>query len=146
VAAAVAVADSTSTEESFGRLGWRARLPAVLLAALAIVHLALVFGVGVSRWRVGGMGMYSEPHPNSREVVFVRDHREIYGRTLTDACTDGEDLRRAAATHPLELNLRTFATACLVENLRGWTVRVIEPAVDVDSLELRRNVVREVRW
>jgi hypothetical protein len=141
VAVEEAAAGLTSTERNLRRVG-----PAALLLALAIMQFVLVFTSGVSRWRVGGMGMYSEAHPNAREVVFSKGDKVIFGHTIESACTDGKDLRREAATHPFDRNLRTFASNCLGEDLTGWTARVVAPAVDVESLELSREVVREVRW
>lgn len=47
---------------------WRVWGPAVVLAAVAVVQRARVDLQGLSAWKGGGMGMYSEFHWREREV------------------------------------------------------------------------------
>jgi hypothetical protein len=39
------------------------------VAAVAGLQLVLVHTHGLSRWKGGGLGMYSEPHPNKRQLI-----------------------------------------------------------------------------
>ncbi len=118
----------------------------MLLVFVAIAHFALVQTVGASRWRVGGMGMYSEPHPNARDVSFTRGDEEIRGRKIDSKCVGGEDLLRQAVTHPTDANLRNFAVACLADDPTGWRAAVVVPRLDPESRELTIETIREVQW
>lgn len=158
----VVVVASTSTEEmdepdTESREGHRgseaarkyralALAPAAILTVLAIAHLAAVSTIGASRWRVGGMGMYSENHPNDREIVLEVDGVTWRGRQKSTNCTNGSELRRQATTHPTRSNLRAFARSCFPEALDGATVRVVHPRLDPKTLEVSTRVVREVEW
>lgn len=118
--------------------------PALVLALVAVVHLGCVWAFGASRWRVGGMGMYSEYHPNDREIVFDKEWREVRGREFISDCAHGDDLRRRATTHPTRTNIEAFAEACAPEVLDGWRARVIHPVLDAETLEFETHVVREL--
>lgn len=63
---------------------------AVVLVAAA--QLALVHGGGLTRWKGGGFGMYTEAHPNERQVVL---------RGLGGAPIPGHELARSGCRAPV---------------------------------------------
>jgi hypothetical protein len=75
--------------------------PAIGLLAMGLAQLGAAQALGISRWRGGGMGMYSEFHPNETVVVAVVDgaRREVVAwrcqRIPTPAC-----LAEALVDHP----------------------------------------------
>ncbi|MEQ1571639.1 MAG: hypothetical protein ABMA64_38780 [Myxococcota bacterium] len=81
------------------------------LLATGAVQLVAVHAFGVSRWRGGGMGMYTEFHPNETVVIAVVDgeRREVEEwrcqrvptrACLADALVDHPDAVRLEAWRP----------------------------------------------
>ena len=99
---------------------WRHHLPWALLSLLALAQLFAVHSHGLSRWRGGGFGMYSEPHPNETEVWFVSqksarrlDHRADPRPHTHLLCARAEARLQALRALPTKARLDTFFIECI---------------------------------
>jgi len=71
------------------------------LVLLALGQLATVHLLGLTRWRGGGMGMYSEPHPNLTVVSIVVDgRREVVEAWRCERLPSPACLRETLSAYP----------------------------------------------
>jgi hypothetical protein len=69
---------------------------------VALGQLVGVHALGFSRWRGGGMGMYSEHHPNRTEVWTVRGDRAVPAEDLEVCRSEAWQCTRMPTTRCLE--------------------------------------------
>jgi hypothetical protein len=107
----------------------RRAVPALLLVGVAGIQLALVHSVGLSRWRGGGLGMYTEFHPNRTELWALTDAGPVLATALpADQWRDGCLPTPATCTRvPHDACLRRLA-GCLADDspvtrIEAWRPR-----------------------
>ncbi len=123
----------------------RAYLVPVVLVCVAATQLGFVELRGLTRWKGGGFGMYSDPHPDLREVWLELERASGPFRYRP---------QRGTAEHAASVECRTWASeSCLAALARRVgrsalrSVEVFEPSVSPRDLafERRRIAVFEPR-
>lgn len=115
----------------------RAYLVPIVLVGVALVQLGFVESRGLTRWKGGGFGMYSDPHPILREVWLEIERPSGVFRYRT---------QRGSAERLAANECKYWASeACLAElgrhsgRTRLRAVEVWEPGVSTDSFAFERR-------
>jgi hypothetical protein len=120
----------------------RAVLALALLVALS--QLALVHTHGLSRWRLGGFGMYSDYHPDHLQIWLTSadDAARITLATPLDPACDPDLAERCARW----ANAACLATlhACLIDAPPDARLTLWRPRIDAATGQLSREAV--ARW
>jgi hypothetical protein len=90
--------------------GWRAWLPALLLAAVAVTQIVLAHTTDLSPWKGGGFGMFATNDHGAFRIVRVVERTDAGDRPIA-LPAELDRLRRHAREVPREANLRRLAEA-----------------------------------
>jgi hypothetical protein len=126
----------------------RALAVPALLAAVALVQIAAVETRGMTRWKAGGFGMYSEPHYSWTQVWIGVPAPEglrfrLFGKELQGSGVGG--------MHGLVTQCRRWPTeACLRELSRALpehvaAIQLWRPRVDPNTFAYQRERLAELR-
>jgi hypothetical protein len=119
-----------------------------LLAAVALVQIAAVETRGLTRWKAGGFGMYSEPHYSWTQVWVgvpaqggLRFH--LFGKELQGAGVGGlHGQVTQCRRRPTEACLRELARALPG---RIAAIQLWRPRVDPNTFAYQRERLAELR-
>jgi hypothetical protein len=127
----------------------RALAVPALLAAVALVQIAAVEIQGISRWKAGGFGMYSEPPPTWTQVwVGVETPQgvrfRLLGREMQGSGVGGLHGQVNRCRHwPTEACLRELASMLPTE--RVAVLQLWQPRVDPNRFAYQRRLLAELR-
>lgn len=104
-----------------------------LMVIVALIQSAYVHKQGLTRWKGGGFGMYSEFHHNKKLVIF----RSNVGR-LVPIEPELQKFARKARIMCAQRSLQAISSDIYTTTNRCLGIEVWMPMFDVHSLEMTR--------
>ena len=117
-------------------------LPAIIIAVAAFQFYQHHYHQ-LSRWKGGGFGMYSEVHPDRRQIwVITRDSSfQINNKSKLYAAAYRLKIK------PNKKNTMAFALKTADQlNIESITIQIWEPFLDISTNRLSRIQIQEVKY
>jgi hypothetical protein len=135
--------DAKSLPGTWGRI--RTFLVLGILTLVATVQLAVVEYRGMTRWKGGGFGMYSEPHYHQNQIWLGGMGPDGITYSLIEPLAQGPQLRErliACKRRPTQACLRELRPVLRNRGLRA--IQIWRPHLDPDTLEFQRELLAEI--
>lgn len=120
----------------------------ILMFLVAAFQLFQVNNEGLTRWKGGGYGMYSEIHYSSYEVwtTYKGEIKEIKNIEKIDGITPEESKRLILKVKlfPNNRNLRALAKILKKDEDYPITIQVWKPKINLNNLSYSRVLLKEI--
>ena len=119
-----------------------------LLIIVALNQMRLVMG-GLSRWRGGGFGMYSETHWLKTQIWIVDENQEVLNLldSLYSDIPNRTEILLRIKEFPNQKNVDRLAKSLYrKKGLSSFTIQVWQPYLDERTLEYRRQLLKNYEY